>query len=81
VLRLQETGGQIKLRSVTMSQEAYETILTCRSVQHFTGTPIPDNTLTRILQAGRRGLSQAYLCLTSLTRKFGIGGTNILLQT
>lgn len=36
-----------------MSQEAYETILTCRSVRHFTGASIPDHTLTRILQAGR----------------------------
>ena len=36
-----------------MNQDVYQTILTCRSVRHFTDTPISDDTVTRILQAGR----------------------------
>lgn len=33
--------------------EAYKTITTLRAVRHFTGQPLPEETLTRILQAGR----------------------------
>lgn len=36
-----------------MPQYTYETILTCRAVRHFAGTPIPDEDLQRILEAGR----------------------------
>jgi nitroreductase len=36
-----------------MNGDAYQTILACRSIRHFTDAPIPDDTLTRILQAGR----------------------------
>jgi nitroreductase len=38
---------------MTMSQDAYETLLAYRSVRHFTAAPIPEESLTRILQAGR----------------------------
>lgn len=33
--------------------EAYKTIITLRAVRHFTGQPLAEETLTRILQAGR----------------------------
>lgn len=36
-----------------MSSDAYDAILTCRAVRHFTETPISDDDLQRILQAGR----------------------------
>jgi nitroreductase len=36
-----------------MAPDAYETILTCRAVRHFTDTAIDDAGLRRILQAGR----------------------------
>jgi nitroreductase len=36
-----------------MSKNAYETLLTCRSIRHFIDTPIPDEALERILEAGR----------------------------
>lgn len=36
-----------------MSPDAFTTILTCRAVRHFTGEPIPDDALRRILEAGR----------------------------
>jgi nitroreductase len=36
-----------------MSPDAYDTILTCRAVRHFTGTPIAAEDVQRILHAGR----------------------------
>lgn len=36
-----------------MPQDAYEMILTCRAVRRFTDTPISDENVQRILQAGR----------------------------
>jgi nitroreductase len=36
-----------------MSQDAYQILLTCRSIRHFTDAPISDEALKHILQAGR----------------------------
>jgi nitroreductase len=36
-----------------MSQDAYETILTCRAIRHFTDIPLPDEDVQHILEAGR----------------------------
>ena len=36
-----------------MNNGAYQTILACRSIRHFTDTPISEDAVTRILQAGR----------------------------
>ncbi len=36
-----------------MSQNAYQTILTCRAIRHFAGAPISDGDMRQILQAGR----------------------------
>lgn len=36
-----------------MSKDANETLLSCRSVRHFTDTPIAEDGVRRILQAGR----------------------------
>jgi nitroreductase len=36
-----------------MSQDAYETILTCRAVRHFTDKSISDENMLHILEAGR----------------------------
>ncbi len=36
-----------------MSKDAYDILLSCRSIRHFQETSLPDDALTRILQAGR----------------------------
>ena len=36
-----------------MKDDAYQTILACRSIRRFTNAPLPDDALTRVLQAGR----------------------------
>lgn len=36
-----------------MSHDTFQTILTCRAIRHFTETPVDDDDLRRILEAGR----------------------------
>jgi nitroreductase len=41
------------MRKQPMNQEVYAIILTCRAVRHFADTPISEDDLRRILEAGR----------------------------